>query len=135
MIKFTGSEIKKATPGSAGYDLSSTEELTIAPLSRALVDVGLKLEIPANMYGRIAPRSGLAYRNGIDVLAGVIDSDYRGQIKVILINLGDKEFKINKGDKIAQIIFYNLANVHLTPAISSLSETSRGDGGFGSTGV
>lgn len=128
-------ELAKITHGSqnaAGYDLYSTEEYTLKPLERKLFKTGLKMAIPVGLYGRIAPRSGLAYKRGIDVMAGVIDSDYRGEIGVILINFGQEEKKFSIGDAIAQIIFE-----HYTPATfvrkENLDETVRGEGGFGST--
>lgn len=122
----------KGSNKAAGYDLISIEDYILMPLERKLFKTGLSLSIPIGMYGRIAPRSGLAYKDGIDVLAGVIDEDYRGEIGVILINFGktEKQFKI--GDKIAQIIFefYNNINFNI---VNELTETLRGEEGFGST--
>jgi dUTP pyrophosphatase len=116
----------------AGYDLYATEDHTLMPMDRKLFKTGISMAIPTNTYGRIAPRSGLAYKDGLDVLAGVIDEDYRGDIGVILINLGDKEKKISKGDKIAQIIFETYHVASLTE-VDDLDATNRGEGGFGST--
>jgi dUTP pyrophosphatase len=119
---------------SAGYDLASTEEVVIAPHERKLVKTGLMLEIPPGYYGRIAPRSGLALKHGIDVFAGVIDSDYRGEIGVILYNSDkEKSFHISTGDRIAQIIFEKCYHFDFENQ-DILSDTSRGEGGFGSTG-
>ena len=122
----------KGSPHSAGYDLFSTEDYTLMPLERKLFKTGLSLAIPNGMYGRIAPRSGLAFKDGIDVLAGVIDEDYRGELGVVIINLGKNEKQFKIGDKIAQIIFefYNNVDFQL---VNDLSETQRGTGGFGST--
>jgi dUTP pyrophosphatase len=118
----------------AGLDLSSVEYTIIEPKKRAIIPTGLAVSMPAGTYLRIAPRSGLAAKNGIDVLAGVVDADYRGEIKVILINLGDFPFVVNQGDRIAQCILERceLAEVEET---NDLENTDRGTAGFGSTGV
>jgi len=120
----------------AGMDLFSIDDCVISPGERRPVSTGISLEIPEGYYGRIAPRSGLAAKNGIDVLAGVVDSSYRGDIKVILLNtdqsgLGD--FEIKSGDKIAQLIIEKHYNFELE-VVDNLQETIRGSGGFGSTG-
>jgi len=117
---------------SAGCDLSSTEDYTLQPGERKLFKTGLAIAIPTGHYGRIAPRSGLAYKDGLDVLAGVIDEDYRGDIGVILINFGQKEKLIKKGDKIAQLIFEAYYRFELGWS-ETLDETTRGAGGYGST--
>lgn len=123
----------RAGPSDAGIDLKSSESTHIWPRSRILVRTGLALEIPEGYYGRIAPRSGLALKNGIDVLAGVIDSTYRGEIMVLLYNTDQhKKFTINIGDRIAQLIIekhYNFEFVH-----KELSSSIRSDKGFGSSG-
>lgn len=124
----------KGSPQSAGYDLATIEEYTLAPMERKLFKTGLSLAIPQGMYGRIAPRSGLAFKDGIDVLAGVIDEDYRGEIGVVLINLGKTEKKFNVGDKVAQIIFEIYNNVD-PQFVAELNQTVRGSGGFGSTTI
>lgn len=116
----------------AGYDLYSNDGHTLKPGERKLFKTGLSMAIPVGMYGRIAPRSGLALKNGIDVLAGVIDEDYRGEIGVVLINLGQEDKNILVGDKIAQIIFEFYNEVDFSEE-SALNETSRGSGGYGST--
>jgi dUTP pyrophosphatase len=124
----------KGSPGSAGYDISSVEELIIPMGQRRLVDVGFSMAFEGNMYARIAPRSGLAVK-GIDVGAGVIDSDYRGVVKVLLINNSQTDFQVRVGDRIAQMIFEKLAdNTHFQP-VEELGQTIRGSGGFGSTGT
>ena len=123
---------EKGTTNSAGYDLTSIEDFELKPMERHLFKTGLKMSIPVGMYGRIAPRSGLAFKSGIDVMAGVIDSDYRGEIGVLLINLSNDSKKISNGDKVAQIIFESYNDFRLISA-DNLDDTSRGSGGFGST--
>lgn len=126
----------RANLSDAGADLYSVDAMTIPPLSRALVNTGIVIEMPDNnIYGRIAPRSGLAFKNGVDVLAGVIDPGYRGTIGVVLYNT-DKEnaFTINIGDRIAQIIFETYHPLSFDCA-DSLSETTRSNNGFGSSGI
>jgi len=126
------------TEGAAGADLCAfvAEPVTIAVGKTAIVPTGLFFEIPLGYEVQVRPRSGLAAKNGVTVLntPGTIDSDYRGEIKVILINLGDKDFVINNGDRIAQMVVAPVtqASFELT---SELSDTERGTGGFGSTGV
>lgn len=126
---------KRANPTDAGADLCSLEKHAIQPLERKIIATGIKLEIPDGYYGRIAPRSGLAVKNGIDVLAGVVDSSYRGEIKVVLYN-SDKgnTFFIEPGDRIAQLIIEKHYNFDLVEVVEELSDTDRGEGGFGSTG-
>lgn len=123
----------RANPTDAGADLCSVENIVIESLERKMVSTGLVIEIPEGYYGRIAPRSGLAAKFGIDTLVGVIDSGYRGEIKVILYNTGKDSFEIKIGDRIAQIIIEKHYNFDFEE-VSDLSETSRGQGGFGSTG-
>jgi len=122
---------------SAGYDLSSIEECTLLPGQRACVSTGLKIQIPAGYYGRIAPRSGLAVKNGIHVGAGVIDRDYLGIVKVVLFNLGSESLIITPGMRIAQLILEAYGDIPLVEVKDEtlLGETQRGEGGFGSTGV
>lgn len=123
---------------SSGMDLFAfiDEPVTIRPLERALIPTGIHMGIPEGYEAEIRPRSGLAYRFGITVLntPGTIDSDYRGEIKVLLINLGNEPFVIKNGDRVAQIIFKNVIRANLK-VVASLSDTSRGHGGFGSTGI
>ncbi len=125
----------RANPDDAGYDLSSVEDIVIPPRDRALVSTGLKLLLPANTYGRVAPRSGLAVKNGIHVGAGVIDGGYRGLVKVLLFNLSDVPFHVKVGERIAQLV----VEVIKTPPVrqiteEDLSQTERCAAGFGSTG-
>lgn len=116
-----------------GLDLYSIEDHLVGSGQRIAVRTGLAVALPKNFYGRIAPRSGLALKMGIDVLGGVIDFDYRGEIKCLVINFGEQEFKINSGDRIAQLIVERVAI--LEPKwVSQLVETSRGNTGFGSSG-
>lgn len=118
---------------SAGLDLYAIESLSIPAHARASVRTGLAVSIPRGFYGRVAPRSGLAVRHGLDVLAGVIDSDYRGEIICALINHGDEAIEIEAGTRVAQLIIEAIATPQ--PVWSEdLSETERGAGGFGSTG-
>jgi deoxyuridine 5'-triphosphate nucleotidohydrolase len=124
----------KASPGSAGFDIYSAEEVTIPVGKRALVDTGFSMAFGGDMYARIAPRSGLAVR-GIDVGAGVIDSDYRGPVKVLIINNSQTDFVIQVGDRIAQMIFEAYVRDVSFQMVASLDSTERGTGGFGSTGV
>ena len=126
------------TCGAAGADLCALLEspLTIPAGRSALVPTGLYFEIPEGYEVQVRPRSGLTAKNGVTVLntPGTIDSDYRGEIKVILINLGQSDFTINSGDRIAQMIVAPVTQASFT-ITESLSETERGAGGFGSTGV
>jgi len=109
---------------------------TLAPLKRILIKTGLHIELPLNIEAQIRPRSGLALKNGISIVnsPGTIDSDYRGDIGIILINLGEEPFIIKKGDKIAQMVFQKVEKFDLD-IINQLSTTIRGEGGFGHTGV
>ena len=118
----------------AGYDLFSTEDVSLKPLQRKVVKTGIKLSIPSGFYGRIAPRSGLAVKNGIDILAGVIDSGYNGEIGVVLINTDKFEsVSLPKSSRIAQLIFEKCEDVNFE-TVSSLDVSERDAGGFGSTG-
>ncbi len=118
----------RATKGSAGYDLHALEGGTLYSGERMLVKTGITWDVKDNHVGLIKPRSGLAYKFGIDVLAGVIDSDYDGDIGVLLYNTDDNPFKFNKGDKIAQLVIQTFESL-----TSDDVEVTR-DGGFGSTG-
>lgn len=122
-----------ATDWAAGADLHSAEAFSLQPGERKLVPTGLAIEIPEGFYGRVAPRSGLAVRYGIDTLAGVIDSDFRGELKVVLINLGDNAVSFEAGERIAQLIIERSTRCDYIWS-EELSETERAGGGFGSTG-
>jgi dUTP pyrophosphatase len=129
-------EARLPTRGSrfaAGLDLYSVEGLTIRAGERAVVRTGLSVAIPVGFYGRVAPRSGLAIEHGLDVLAGVIDSDYRGELRCAIINLGREPVSIEVGQRVAQLIIETIATPEPAWA-DELEETARGAGGFGSTG-
>lgn len=125
------------TDGSAGLDLAADldEALTLAPLARALVPTGLILEIPQGFEGQVRPRSGLALKHGITCLnsPGTIDSDYRGEVQVLLVNLGSEPFEIRRGERIAQLVIAPVTQATLVE-VEQVSDTTRGSGGFGSTG-
>ena len=125
-----------AHPGDAGMDVRSIEEVTLAPGARALVHTGLVLMLPPDAEAQVRPRSGLALKHGITVLntPGTIDAGYRGEVGVILINLGAEPFTVEKGMKIAQIVVSPVAQAEVVE-VTSVDETDRGAGGFGSTGV
>lgn len=125
----------RATEGSAGYDLTANKTTILIPGERALVSTGVSLQLPADLAASVRPRSGLAAKHGITVLntPGLIDPDYRGEIKVILYNAGHQPFWVNRGDRIAQLTFEHTLTPELEQA-ESLDETERGAGGFGSTG-
>jgi dUTP pyrophosphatase len=126
-----------ATVASSGMDLCADvgEPIVLKPLERALVPTGIAISLPEGFEAEIRPRSGLAIQFGVTVLnaPGTIDADYRGEIKVILINLGDSPFEIKGGDRIAQIVFKSTARARWKE-VESLPDSARGDGGFGSTG-
>jgi len=124
-----------ATDGAAGMDVVSAETVTIAPRARHAVATGLALAIPHGYEIQVRPRSGLALKHGITVpnTPGTIDSDYRGELKVILINLGDEPFAIQRGDRIAQLVLAPVVQA-AWDEVEELDATERGEGGFGSTG-
>ncbi len=124
-----------STEQSAGLDLFSAEDKEIPPGKWELVGTGIAVELPPGYEGQVRPRSGLALK-GITVLntPGTIDSDYRGEVKVILLNLSDKPFRVEKGMKIAQLVISKYEKVDVVE-VEKLSETKRGEGGFGSTGL
>ncbi|WP_405411461.1 dUTP diphosphatase [Maribacter sp. Asnod1-A12] len=126
------------TSASAGMDLRAnlTEAVTLQPLGRAIIPTGLFIELPVGIEAQVRPRSGLAAKKGVTVLnaPGTIDADYRGEVGVILINLGSEDFVVENGERIAQMVIakHERADWNL---VDNLSETARGEGGFGSTGV
>ena len=124
-----------ATSGAAGLDLRAAEAATLKPGSRILMPTGLAITLPARHEAQVRPRSGLSVKHGITVLnaPGTIDEDYRGEIKVPLINHGQDDFVIQRGDRIAQMVIALVVHVRLTE-VASLDETTRGSGGFGSSG-
>jgi dUTP pyrophosphatase len=119
--------------GAAGADLRASEAVEIPSGGRAAVPTGLRLEIPPGHVGLVWPRSGLAVRHGIDTLAGVIDSDYRGEVRVVLANHGESVFRIEPGDRVAQLLVQPVVRPAFEPA-GELSGSGRGEAGFGSTG-
>jgi dUTP pyrophosphatase len=125
-----------ATDGAAGMDLRAAEETELPPGGRAAVRTGIYLEIPQGWEGQVRPRSGLALKHGVTLLnaPGTVDSDYRGEIKVILVNLGQETFSVKRGDRIAQMIFSPHGRASLRET-EEISDTERASGGFGSTGV
>lgn len=124
-----------ATDGAAGMDVVAAEDVTIAPGARHAVATGLALAIPSGYEIQVRPRSGLALKHGITVpnTPGTIDSDYRGELKVILINHGHGDFAIRRGDRVAQLVLAPVTRAGWLP-VDALDETARGEGGFGSTG-
>jgi dUTP pyrophosphatase len=122
-----------ASAAAAGADLRASEAVELAPGARAAVATALRLEIPPGHVGLVWPRSGLAVRHGIDTLAGVIDSDYRGELKVVLVNHGDEPFRIAPGDRVAQLLVQRVERVSFAAA-AEVADTARGGSGFGSTG-
>jgi dUTP pyrophosphatase len=125
---------KQATEGAAGFDLQSAEDVVLYPCRRIAITTGFAWAIPPGQVGMIRPRSGLAVRNGIDVLAGTVDSDFRGQVAVVLINHGGLTIDIKAGDRIAQMVVQPCM-VGATVECDELPSTERGNGGFGSTGA
>lgn len=126
-----------ATEHSAGLDLKANlkEPITLKPLQRELISTGISIELPVGFEAQIRPRSGLAFKNGITVLnsPGTIDADYRGEIKVLLVNLSDKDFIVNDGERIAQMVVAKHERIEWY-VVSALKDSERGVGGFGSTG-
>jgi dUTP pyrophosphatase len=127
-----------ATPQSAGMDLRANidDAITLHPMERRLIPTGLHIALPAGFEAQIRPRSGLALKHGLTVLntPGTVDADYRGEVMVLLINLGDKDFVINDGERIAQMIIAKHETADFI-AVEVLDETERGEGGYGHTGV
>ena len=125
------------SPGASGMDLAASLEssVTILPMGRVLIPCGFSMEIPEGHEAQIRPRSGLAIRNGVTCLnsPGTIDHDYRGEVKVILINLSEEPFEIKPGDRIAQMVFQKVERAEIE-VVGEINGTPRGDGGFGSTG-
>lgn len=128
---------KRMSEWAAGFDLHAavTEPLTLAPGERALVPTGFAMAMPRELEAQVRPRSGLAFKHGITCLnsPGTIDADYRGEVKVLLINLGQQPFVIERGERIAQMVFQLVPQVEFEE-VEELSETVRGEGGFGHTG-
>ena len=124
----------KGTQSAAGYDLYSSEVKTVPAKGKELIKTSISIAVPQGNYGRIAPRSGLAWKNFIGTGAGVIDCDYRGELMVLLFNHSDTNFDIKHGDRIAQLIIEKITETVIEEC-DDLDSTNRGNGGFGSTGV
>lgn len=126
-----------ATALAAGLDLKAniSEPIVLKPLQRSLIATGLFIELPAGYEAQIRPRSGLAFKNGITVLnsPGTIDADYRGEVKVLLVNLSNEDFTVNDGERIAQMVVSKHEQIQWQQ-VTSLEDSARGEGGFGSTG-
>ncbi|OAL22055.1 deoxyuridine 5'-triphosphate nucleotidohydrolase [Fonsecaea multimorphosa] len=136
LIKKLSADASTPTRGSAfaaGYDLYASRPTTIPQRGKALVSTDLSIATPEGTYGRIAPRSGLASKHFIDTGAGVIDADYRGEVKVLLFNHSEVDFQVNKGDRIAQLVLERIYTPEIVE-VENLEESVRGAGGFGSTG-
>ncbi|CAH2054573.1 unnamed protein product, partial [Iphiclides podalirius] len=124
----------KGSEKAAGFDLKSAYDYVVLARGKELVKTDLQIQLPSGCYGRVAPRSGLAVKNFIDVGAGVIDEDYRGNVGVVLFNHSDQDFIVKKGDRIAQLICERIYYPELEE-VTTLTETERSSGGFGSTGL
>ena len=125
---------KRNSSSAAGYDLYSSEDIIIEPHTRNLISTDIAIAVPYGTYGRIAPRSGLSVKHGIDVGAGVVDEDYRGNVKILLINHSDKTYEVKVGDRIAQLVLESIQTPK-AELVKELPDTERGIKGFGSTGT
>ena len=139
IINRSGNELPAyETPGAAGMDVRACLEkpVTLAPLERALIPTGLRVQLPVGYERQIRPRSGLALRHGISLVntPGTVDADYRGEIGVILINLSNEPFVVNDGDRICQMVISSYTRIEWEP-VSEIDRTVRGDGAFGHTGI
>jgi len=137
-VKFLSANAQMPIRGSkqaAGFDLFAAKDMIVPARGKALIPTDLSIAVPKGTYGRIAPRSSLAWKNHIDVGAGVVDRDYRGPVGVVLFNHGPEDFAVKWGDRIAQIVLEKI-NTEAEPVrVESLDDTERGEGGFGSTGT
>lgn len=135
---FEDIQVRYMTNGAAGFDLCAavSSDVVLSPSEYKAIETGICIQIPAGYEGQVRPRSGLALNHGITLLnsPGTIDSDYRGEIKAILVNLSNEDFVIHRGDRIAQIVFAKVENP-LIEIVDELETTKRGKGGFGSTGI
>nr|XP_060512910.1 deoxyuridine 5'-triphosphate nucleotidohydrolase, mitochondrial-like [Panthera onca] len=125
--------LSKGSARASCYDLYSAYDYTVPPMEKALVKTDIQIALSSGCYGRVAPRSGLAAKHFIDVRAGVIDEDYRGNVGVVLFNFGTEKFEVKKGDRIAQLIYERIFDPEIEE-VQVLDDTERGSGGFGSTG-
>lgn len=124
----------KGSKTAAGYDIYASQHTVIPSHGQGMASTDISFTVPVGTYGRIAPRSGLAVKHGIQTGAGVVDRDYTGEVKVVLFNHSNKDFEINKGDRVAQLILERIVDDAEIVIVESLEETERGLGGFGSTG-
>lgn len=124
----------KGSKTAAGYDIYASQHTVIPSHGQGMASTDISFTVPTGTYGRIAPRSGLAVKHGIQTGAGVVDRDYTGEVKVVLFNHSNKDFEINKGDRVAQLILERIVDDAEIVIVESLEETARGFGGFGSTG-
>ncbi|EDO14343.1 hypothetical protein Kpol_182p1 [Vanderwaltozyma polyspora DSM 70294] len=124
----------KGSTEAAGYDIYASQPTVIPARGQGLVGTDISFTVPIGTYGRIAPRSGLAVKNGIQTGAGVVDRDYTGEVKVVLFNHSEKDFEVKKGDRVAQLILERIVDDAEVVVVESLDESTRGAGGFGSTG-
>ncbi|KAI1307843.1 deoxyuridine 5'-triphosphate nucleotidohydrolase [Xylaria venustula] len=137
LIKKLSEKARLPTRGSAfaaGYDLYSSQATTVPGRGKVLVDTDIAIAVPAGTYGRVAPRSGLASKHSIQTGAGVIDADYRGQVKILLFNHSDADYAIAEGDRIAQLVIERIYTPEVVE-VAELEDSVRGAGGFGSTGT
>lgn len=125
----------RGSAGAVGFDLSAAHSASIPPGARASIQTDIQVHLPPGCYGRIAPRSGLALTNGIDVFAGVIDTDFRGNVSVLLCNFGGVAFQVSPGDRVAQLILEKCVDDAVLVEVEALEDSVRGAGAFGSTGV
>ena len=138
LVKRLSSNATLPTRGSeeaAGYDLYSAEDYIMLPRSKALIKTDLQIAVPYGCYGRIAPRSGFAWKKHTDIGAGVVDSDYRGNVCILVYNLSDNNVTINQGDRIAQLVLEKICFADVVEVEDNIGESKRGEGGFGSTGM
>ncbi|KAH3901015.1 bifunctional dITP/dUTP diphosphatase SCDLUD_002481 [Saccharomycodes ludwigii] len=137
-IQLRSPDAKAPTKGSiyaAGYDIYASQPTIIKARGRGMVSTDVSFTVPLGTYGRIAPRSGLAVKNGISTGAGVVDRDYTGEVKVVLFNHSDVDFEVKKGDRVAQLILERIVENAEVVIVENLEQSNRGEGGFGSTGV
>ena len=124
----------RGTPHSAGLDLYASHQAVIPAKGQAVVHTDISVAVPEGHYGRVAPRSGLALNHGLDIGGGVIDCDYRGEICLIMFNFSDKDYSVNYGDRLAQLVIEKISMMDVVE-VESLDNTERGSQGFGSTGI
>ncbi|AGO11930.1 AaceriAGR249Cp [[Ashbya] aceris (nom. inval.)] len=124
----------KGSAAAAGYDIYASQDCVIPGRGQGLVATDVSFTVPMGTYGRIAPRSGLAVKHGIQTGAGVVDRDYTGEVKIVLFNHSDKDYSVKRGDRVAQLVLERIVDDAEVVLVEALEESSRGEGGFGSTG-